>query len=119
MAKPTIKFSEDDIRKVEELAASVSKQHIADYFNICFNTLEKIFERQPEASEAFKRGRAMCVISIATSVIREAQSGNMTAAALYLKTQAGWSETEKREITGADGGPIKQDTVWTINVVGE
>ena len=119
MAKPTIKFSEDDIRKVEELAASVSKQHLADYFNICFNTLEKIFERQPEASEAFRRGRAMCVISIANSVIKEAQSGNIPAAQFYLKTQAGWKETEKREITGADGGSIKQDTVWTINVVGE
>jgi hypothetical protein len=42
----------------------------------------------------------------------------MNAARLYLSTKAGWVQTEKREITGADGGPLKQDTHWTIEIVG-
>jgi len=51
-------------------------------------------------------------------VISAAKGGDMNAARLYLSTKAGWVQTEKREITGADGGPIKQDTHWTIEIVG-
>ncbi len=116
--KPEKVFSKEDIEKVELFASSLTKQQMADYFGICFNTLQRIFERQPEVSEAYRRGRAMAVITVAGSVLKEAQQGNIQAASLYLKTQAGWKETDRKEITGVDGGPIKSDTHWTIEVVG-
>jgi hypothetical protein len=73
--------------------------------------------RQKEVSDSYKRGKAKAIGAIGQSLLKQAREGNLGAQIFYLKTQAGWKETEKREITGADGGPI--DTVWTINVVGE
>ena len=47
---------------------------------------------------------------MAKNLIVQANSGNTAAAIFYLKTQAGWKETTRQELTGADGGPIKQET---------
>lgn len=116
--KPCIAFNKEQADKVEVLAASCTKQQIADYFGICFNTFHKICQNQPEVNEAYRRGKAMAVIDVAGSLIREAKNGNIQAAQFYLKTQAGWKETERREISGPDGGPIETDNKWTIEIVG-
>jgi len=116
--KPCITFDEKQTEKVEQLASSCTKQQIADYFGICFNTFHKICQNQPEVNEAYRRGRAMAVIDVAGSLIREAKNGNIQAAQFYLKTQAGWKETERKEISGIDGGPIETDNKWVIEVVG-
>jgi hypothetical protein len=36
--------------------------------------------------------------------------GNTSAAMFYLKTQAGWKETNVQEHTGANGGAIQVNT---------
>jgi len=43
----------------------------------------------------------------------------MQAARLYLTTKAGWVQTDRKELTGADGGPINVDTVWRVEIMGE
>ena len=116
--KPKFTFSEDDITKIEELAASVTKQQLADYFGICFNTLQRCIEEDPRVNEAYRRGRARAVIDVAGSILSEARNGNVSAAQFYLKTQAGWKETDRKEISGPDGAPIQNDNKWTIQVVG-
>jgi hypothetical protein len=116
--RPQRVFTEHEIAEVFELSSSLTLEQMADYFGICDNTLRAIFERQPEVSEAYRKGRSLAISEIAGSVISAAKGGDMNAARLYLSTKAGWVQTEKREITGADGGPIKQDTHWTIEIVG-
>ena len=116
--RPQRVFTEQEIAEVFELSASLTMEQLAHYFCICDNTLRAIFERQPEVFEAYRKGRSLAISEIAGSVISAAKGGDMNAARLYLSTKAGWVQTEKREITGADGGPIKQDTHWTIEIVG-
>ena len=52
-----------------------------------------------------------CVV--ANNLVLQAQNGNTSAAIFYLKTQAGWKETERHEIVGDEEQPF----VWKIQVM--
>ena len=67
---------------------------MADYFDICENTLREIEKRQPEVSAAYKKGRVKQVASMGSNLIQMAKGGNVTANIFYLKTQGGWKEAE-------------------------
>lgn len=95
--RPIVVFDEVQTAQVEALAAVLSKGQMADYFNISETTLREIESRQPEVSEAYKRGKAKAIGNVAKNLITQAQSGNMTAAIFYLKTQAGWKEDKEPE----------------------
>ncbi len=104
--RPLVVFDEKQIIQVESLAAVLNKTQLADYFSIGETTLREIEQRQPEVSEAYKRGKSKAIGNVAKNLISQAQAGNVSAAIFYLKTQAGWKETQVNEITGADGQPI-------------
>jgi len=91
---------------VEALAAYLTQEQIADYFGMGKTTWYALLERDPEVSERYKRGKSKAVATIAQSLLQKARDGDNTAAIFYLKTQAGWSETQKLEHTGADGVPL-------------
>jgi len=76
------------------LASVLTKSQIADYFGISETTLRAIEDRQPEVSEAYKRGRSEAVLDIASNLMSQARDGNTTAAIFFLKTKAGWRETD-------------------------
>lgn len=101
--RPQKKLDEKQIAQVEALAAYLSTEQIADYFKIARNTFAAICERQPEVFEQYKKGRAKAIGNIAKSLISQAQAGNTTAAIFYLKTQAGWKETQGVEHSGQIG----------------
>lgn len=95
--RPAVVFDEAQTAQVEALASVLSKGQMADYFSISENTLRAVEGRQPEVSEAYKRGKAKAIGSIASGLISQAKKGNITAAIFYLKTQAGWRETKEEE----------------------
>ena len=117
--RPPRVFTEHETAEVFELASALTMEQLADYFGICENTLRAVFERQPEVFEAFRKGRSLAISEIAGSVISAAKGGDMAAARLYLTTKAGWVQTDRKELTGADGGPINVDTVWRVEIMGE
>jgi hypothetical protein len=43
-------------------------------------------------------GKAETIAKVAGSLVKKALNGDTTSAIFYLKTQAGWKETEVREI---------------------
>ena len=92
--RPMIVFDEAQIAQVEALAAVMSKRQICDYMSVGETTFREIEDRQPEVSDAYKRGKAKAIGSIGQSLIQQAKNGNIAAAIFYLKTQAGWRETE-------------------------
>jgi len=49
-----------------------------------------------------------------TKYYRQAKNGNTTAMIFWLKTRAGWKETQVNEHTGADGQPLKISVVTGI-----
>ena len=90
--KPRVTFDNSQIDQVEKLSSMLSKSQLSHYFGISENTFRAIENRQPEVSEAYKKGKSRAIASVAASLLKQAQKGNMTAAIFYLKTQAGWKE---------------------------
>ncbi|MDO5058571.1 MAG: hypothetical protein Q4D82_01355 [Neisseria sp.] len=74
------------------------------------HTFDAICNRQPEVSASYKKGRAKAVASVAQSLLKQAKNGNVTAQIFYLKTQAGWRETQTVDNISSDGSmtPPKQ-----------
>jgi len=89
-----IVFDESQIEQVEKLAALLNKGQLCDYFGIAENTFRAIEARQPEVLEAYKKGKGKAIASVAASLLKQAQKGNMTAAIFFLKTQASWKEEQ-------------------------
>jgi hypothetical protein len=93
--------------EVETLAAFLSIEQLADYFGIGRTTFYALAEKDPEILEHYKRGKSKAIAHIAQGLIQKARAGDTTSAIFFLKTQARWRETERHEITGADGGPLE------------
>lgn len=92
--RPMIEFTPEQITQLEALAAVLTKGQIADYFSISETTLRAIEERQPEVSDAYKKGRVKQCATMGVNLIQLAKAGNVAANIFYLKTQAGWKESE-------------------------
>ncbi len=92
--RPMIEFTPAQITQLEALAAVLTKGQIADYFSISETTLRAIEERQPEVSDAYKKGRVKQCATMGVNLIQLAKAGNVAANIFYLKTQAGWKESE-------------------------
>jgi len=92
--RPPVELTPEQIIELQALSAVLTKAQVADYFGICENTLREIEKRQPEVSEAYKKGRVKQVASMGSNLIQMAKGGNVTANIFYLKTQGGWRETE-------------------------
>ena len=87
-------FSEDQTKQVESLAAVLTKGQLADYFGITEKTFRAVESRQPEVSTAYKKGKGRAIATVASNLVAQARRGNVSAAIFYLKTQAGWKETQ-------------------------
>lgn len=114
--RPKAVLSDDQTAQVETLAAVLSVAQIADYFGISENTFTAIRERQPEVLEAYKRGKAKAISDVATGLLNKALGGDTTSAIFYLKTQAGWREVSKLDISSEDGSMTPKPTV--IRLIG-
>jgi hypothetical protein len=101
--------------EVETLAPFLSIEQIADYFGMSKPTFYSIMERDDDISLRYKRGRAKVVADISNSLIMKAREGDNACMFFYLKTQAGWRETEKVEISGPNGGPIQTKMDATLS----
>lgn len=105
--RPPVVFDEEQTAMVERLAAVLSKGQLADYFGISETTLRAIEDRQPEVSDAYKRGKGRAIAGVAGNLINQAQNGNVTAAIFYLKTQAGWKEQDTTTISASSDNVIQ------------
>lgn len=113
--RPMKTLSPEQTEEVEKLASMLNKKQIAEYYGMTEKTFRAVEERQKEVFTAYKRGKSKAIVSVAGNLIKQAQNGNTSAAIFYLKTQAGWKETERHELVGADDEPL----VWKIRIMGE
>jgi hypothetical protein len=111
--RPVKVLTETDVTKLEALACVLTKSQVADYFCMTEKTLRAVEERQPEVNTAYRKGKAMAIASVATSLYDQAMAGNFYAMKFYLQTQAGWSEKRALDL---DIRPA-EDRDWTINIV--
>lgn len=101
--RPPFTFNEEQIVQIEALGAVLSLAQVADYFGIALNTFHAACERQPEVLERYKKGQTKAIGSVAQSLLTQAREGNLTAAIFYLKTRAGWRETQVVDNVSSDG----------------
>ena len=103
--RPPVVLTDEQIIELQALSAVLNKTQLADYFGVSHVTLLAIEERQPEVSLGYKRGKARAIASIGGNLISQAKSGNTAAAIFYLKTQAGWRETQD-DTSGDSAQPL-------------
>ena len=113
--RPPAILSTKQIDQVEALAAVCTKAQMAAYFGVTEKTLRAIEQRQPEVFTAYRRGRARAVADIGSALFQKALEGDIRAMQFYLKTQAGWSEKSRSELSKADES---QDQSWTVKFIG-
>lgn len=86
-----------DLAVIEQLAGKLNQEQIADKLSICGRTLRRRIHDDPAFKSAYQRGKANAIDAVAESLFCRAARGDTTAAIFYLKTQAGWKETQRIE----------------------
>ena len=101
ITKPKIHI---DLKQVESLAANgLTHEQIAAALGISESTLTKRKRESADFTDAIKRGKAKGIAVVTNKLMESIKGGNMTGMIFFLKTQAGWKETNVQEHTGANG----------------
>lgn len=93
------------------VAFGVPQEEIGSYMGISDDTLRKYYA--PELARAAVERNAVVASFLYNSASGKtiasgaSYSDCLRAAMFWLKTRANWNETEKVEITGANGGPVQ------------
>jgi len=114
--RPARVLSDEELGQVEALASVLPQEDIRHWFGISDGTWHRITVRQPEVLERYKRGKVRAIAKIGNRVMQKALDGELGAACFYLKTQAGWRETNRHELTGKDGEAIETRNVDRIEI---
>jgi hypothetical protein len=115
--RPRKVLTDEQRGEVETLAALLSQDQIADYFGMGRTTFYEMMERDADISERYKRGKAKAIGSVARGLLQKARDGDTASAIFYLKTQAGWKETDRRIIGGDPENPLQIISNITITPV--
>lgn len=75
-------------------AVGITYEDIANKLDISSDTLVKYYKKELDA------GRVDANASIGQTLFQQAKDGNTSAAIFWLKTRAGWKETQTTEHTG-------------------
>ena len=117
VGRPAKTITDEQRAQIEVLAAYLSQEQIADYFGIGKTTWFAMLQRDSDISERYKRGKAKAIGAIAQSLIQQARDGDKVAAMFYLKTQAGWRETNHHDHTSSDGSMSPREiTIKPVHV---
>lgn len=93
--------------ELEHLAAYLTVEQIADHFGMARSTLFRIMSDEPDIRARYDMGRAKKIAAVAGRLMEKIDKGDVACILFFLKTQAGWRETNKLEVTGPDGGPVQ------------
>jgi hypothetical protein len=108
MGRKAKTLTDKQMAEVETLGAVLPVDQIAAYLGVGKTTFYAMMDRNPEISERYKKGKAKAIRDVANGLLQKALSGDTTSAIFYLKTQAGWRETDRK-----DQGAVGQVT-YTI-----
>lgn len=111
MGRHPTELTEAQKAEVETLAAVLTTEQIADFFGIGWRTFYDLMARDEDIAARYKKGKARAIGAIAQTLISKARAGDTVSMIFYLKTQAGWRETQNIEHAGQDGGPIRFDAI--------
>ena len=108
MGRPRKELTAEQVEQIEKMAGcGLTLEQIAYCLDISDDTLQRRFQERPEVKRAYKVGKAKAIRAVTNTVYLKAVAGEGAFPFFYLKTQANWRETNRMEVTGADGGPIE------------
>ena len=113
--RPKIVLTEEQLAEIGTLAPYLTADQLADTIGISRSKFFEFLQKDEKVSGLYKKAKGRAVENVAKNLVMQAQNGNTTAAIFYLKTQAGWKETERHELVGADDEPL----VWKIRIMGD
>ena len=95
-------------KRLVETSAGLGLPHeqIGALIGIDDKTLRKHYRTELDV------GKAKASAQIAKTLFNKAQGGDTTALIWWTKAQMKWAETQKQEISGADGGPQMMTVTW-------
>lgn len=97
-----------DLDKVEQYAqACDNEQEIAQALGISYSTLRRRKAECEQFEQAIKRGKAKANVFVGAQLMKLIKSGNVAATIFYMKSRCGWRETQRTEITGANGNALQ------------
>ena len=98
----------DEQRKLVETSAGLGLPHeqIGALVGIDDKTLRKHYRQELDV------GKAKASAQIAKTLFSKAQGGDTTALIWWTKAQMRWAETQKQEVTGANGGAQEMVIKW-------
>lgn len=97
-----IELTDSQREQIQTLAPRLTQAQLADYLGFSERTLRNIFDRDEKALAAYKMGRALAVSEVAGNLIDRAIKGDTASQIFYLKTQAGWKETQELQVTAPE-----------------
>ncbi|WP_271007081.1 hypothetical protein [Pseudomonas aeruginosa] len=71
---------------------------------------------QRHCQEDYDNGKNVAIGMAAGQLYKKVMSGHPASIFFYLKTQAGWKETNKTELTGENGESIKTEGAICLSV---
>ena len=102
--------TEQTLRQAESMAGyGVPFHQIASLIGIDEKTLRKHYRKQLD------EGKAKANSQVGLSLFQQAKAGNTAAAIWWTKSQMGWKDTSRVEVTGADGGAVAMS--WELTGV--
>lgn len=83
-------------------------EDIATYLGVTRPTLRKHYK------EELATGSIKANSAVAKTLYKLAIDGDSRSCMFWLKTRAGWRETDRHEITGADGAPFAPPVIKVV-----
>ena len=113
IGRKSIALTEEQIEKVEELAAYLTCDQIAGYLGISKKTFYNLRNEDERVANAYNKGRATAITLVAKCLMDKIILGDIQATIFYLKTQAGWSE---KQIVETQDLSVSQNRIINVNI---
>jgi AraC-like DNA-binding protein len=104
--RPKTVLTNEQIKEVEEMSASMTIQQMADYFGMSEKTFHELKNRDFTVCTAYKKGKSSGIKEATSLLWQNMRARDNTAILFYLKTQAGWNEKQQLDVTTKDITPL-------------
>lgn len=118
--KKPILVTPEMCKKAEQLAAQgLTVKQIAHCLGMGETSIHEKKRAHKELQEAIDRGKAKGIATITNKLFQKASEGDNTAMIFYLKNRdpENWEDVQKRHVAGHDGGAVKTDNKFTIEII--
>lgn len=101
VGRPKIPYDEKIAQQVQAMAQyGVSQDAMEDILGISAETIRNLYDKQ------WRKGKSSANAKIAQSLYAKASDGDTACMMFWLKTQAGWRETNKVEVDAKVSGTL-------------